>query len=122
MVYEVEESFQPHQMVKVILLRNVDDYGVKGQVVTFPDVAVHRDLLLLGYAVYHNLENVEKYSDILIPEETQMNSSESARVLAIKWSKRTLDVCMNMDNAWTIEKWHIKAGLEKTEFKTPHWV
>ena len=29
---EVEEKSQPHHDVKLILLRNVDDYGVKGQV------------------------------------------------------------------------------------------
>ena len=113
MVYEIEEKEQPHQLVKVILLRNVDDYGVKGQIVTFPDLEVHRDLLLLGYAVYHNPQNMEKYSDIIIPEDTTMNSSESARLLANHWSKRVLDVCMNMDNAWTIDRWHIKAALRK---------
>ena len=113
MVYEIEEKFQPPQTVKVILLRNVDDYGVKGQIISFPDLEVHRDLLLLGYAVYHNKQNLEKYSDIIIPEETKMNSSESARLLAMKWSKRVLDICMNMDNSWTIEKWHIKIALRK---------
>ena len=32
LIYEVEEKSQPHHDVKLILLRNVDDYGVKGQV------------------------------------------------------------------------------------------
>ena len=32
LVYEVEEKSQLHHDVKLILLRNVDDYGVKGQV------------------------------------------------------------------------------------------
>ena len=31
LIYEVEEKSQPHHNVKLILLRNVDDYGVKGQ-------------------------------------------------------------------------------------------
>jgi len=113
MVYDIEEKFPVEHTVKVILLRAVDDYGVKGQIVTFPALAVQRDLLLPGYAVYHNEENLAKYADIIIPEETQMNSSESARLLTIFWSKRVLDVCMNMDNPWTIEKWHIKASLRK---------
>ena len=51
------------------------------------------------------------YKDIIIPEDTPMNSSESARLFAKKWSKRVLDICMNMDNPWTIEKWHIKARI-----------
>jgi hypothetical protein len=32
LIYEVEEKAQHHHDVKLILLRNVDDYGVKGQV------------------------------------------------------------------------------------------
>lgn len=113
MLYDVEENFQKEHNVKVILLRNVDDYGVKGQIVEFPALAVQRDLVLPGFAVYHNQDNLEKYKEIVIPEETPMNSSESARLLASMWSKRVLDVCMNMDNPWTIQPWHIKASLRK---------
>jgi len=32
LLYEVEEKSQLHHDVKLILVRNVDDYGVKGQV------------------------------------------------------------------------------------------
>lgn len=113
MVYRIEEFEQDDHLVKVILLRDVDDYGVKGQIVNFPSIDVNRDLILPGLAVYHNEENLERYSNIIIPEETKMNSSESARVLANLWTKRVLDVCMHMDNPWTIEPWHIKASLRK---------
>ena len=40
--------------MKVILTHNVDDYGVKGQIVSFPAIDVQRDLILPGFAVYHN--------------------------------------------------------------------
>jgi len=113
MVYDIEEKSQKYHQVKVILLRNVDDFGVKGQIVEFPAVSVQRDLMLPGFAVYHNQENLERYKDIVIPEETRMNSSESARWLGVMWSKRVLDVCLNSDNPWTIQPWHIKASLRK---------
>jgi len=113
MVYDIEEKSQKEHKVKVILLRNVDDFGVKGQIIEFPAVSVQRDLMLPGFAVYHNQENLERYKDIVIPEETRMNSSESARWLAVMWSKRVLDVCLNTDNPWTIQPWHIKASLRK---------
>eukprot|EP00088_Acartia_fossae_P034792 TRINITY_DN35754_c0_g1_i1.p1 TRINITY_DN35754_c0_g1~~TRINITY_DN35754_c0_g1_i1.p1 ORF type:complete len:294 (-),score=38.94 TRINITY_DN35754_c0_g1_i1:202-1083(-) len=113
MVYEIEEKYQEQETTKVILLRNVDDYGVKGQIVNFPSLSVHRDLLLPGLAVYCTEENLAKHADIVIPEETQMNSSETARLLHNMWSKRTLSICMHTDNPWTIEPWHIKASLRK---------
>jgi len=119
MVYNIEEIYQDIHQVKVILTHNVDDYGVKGQIISFPAIDVQRDLILPGYAVYHNEENLAKYADIIIPEETKMNSSDSARKLAMFWSKRVLDVCMNMDNPWTIEKWHIKASLRKHKTWVP---
>jgi len=113
MVYEVEEEKQEQHRVKVILLRNVDDFGVKGQIVSFPVLDVHKELIQPGYAVYHTEENIAKYADFLIPEDKPMNSSESARLFIVKWSKRCLDICMNMDNGWTIDKWHIAASLRK---------
>ena len=77
LIYEVEEKSQLHHDVKLILVRNVDDYGVKGQVglrrgigiqqhfrppqvVSVPFHLAHPKLLLPGFAVYHTDENVEK--------------------------------------------------------------
>ena len=77
LLYEVEEKSQLHHDVKLILVRNVDDYGVKGQVglrraigiwqhfrppqvVSVPFHLAHPKLLLPGFAVYHTDENVEK--------------------------------------------------------------
>eukprot|EP00088_Acartia_fossae_P069582 TRINITY_DN9122_c0_g1_i10.p1 TRINITY_DN9122_c0_g1~~TRINITY_DN9122_c0_g1_i10.p1 ORF type:complete len:296 (-),score=43.28 TRINITY_DN9122_c0_g1_i10:66-953(-) len=113
-VYQRDPEILPEQSVKVILLRNMDDYGVKGQIITVKSVIANRDLLLPGHAVYHNDENLEKYSDIVIPEETKMFSSDVARKIYSNWSKRCLDVCMSMDvKEWTLERWHVKASLRK---------
>jgi len=112
-VYKVEETKQEEHEVKLILKRTVDDYGKKGQIVNVPYRKAHKHLLLPGFAVYHSDENLEKYRDIIIPEDVEHHSTETARLMINFWSKRVLDVVMNMDVPWTIEKWHIKASLRK---------
>jgi len=112
-IYKVEEAKQPEHQVKLILKRSVDDFGKKGQIVNVPFRKAHKYLLLPGFAVYHTEENLEKFADIIIPEEVQQNSSETARKMVNYWSKRVLGVKMNMDVPWTIEKWHIKTALRR---------
>lgn len=113
LIYEVEEKSQPHHNVKLILLRNVDDYGVKGQVVIVPFHLAHPKLLLPGFASYYTEENVEKHKDIILPEDSIINSSASAKDFIAFFSKRVFDVCLSSSTPWTIEKWHIKASLRK---------
>jgi len=113
MLYEVEEKFQPHHKVKLILLRNVDDYGKKGQVINVFFHNAYKHLLLPKFAVYHSKENVELYKDIIIPEDANMYSSDYVQDFINKYSKRVFDICMNMDVPWLIEPWHIKASLRK---------
>jgi hypothetical protein len=111
LIYEIEEQAQPHHDVKLILLRNVDDYGVKGQVVSVPFNFAHTKLLLPGFAVYHTDENLALLGEMVIPEDLLVNSSETARQFIIYFSKRTFDICMSGSTPWTIQKWHIKASL-----------
>jgi len=113
MLYEVEEKFQPHHKVKLILLRNVDDYGKKGQIVDVYFHLAYKHLLLPKFAVYHSKENVETYKDIIIPEGVNVYSSETAMAFINYYSKRVFDICMNMDVSWAIQPWHIKASLRK---------
>ena len=107
----MEEKFQPHHKIKLILLRNVDDFGKKGQIVDVIFHDAYNKLLLPKFAVYHSEENVELYKDIIIPEGTEVFSSEYALKFMSRYSKRVFDVCMNIENSWTIEPWHIKASL-----------
>jgi len=113
MLYEVVEKHQLHHSIKLILLRNVDDYGKKGQVIEVEFSLAYKDLLLPKFAVYHSEENCEKYKDILIPEGEEVFSSPSAQVFYNTFSKRVFDVCMNITNSWTVQPWHIKATLRK---------
>ena len=113
MLYEVVEKAQRHHDVKLILLRNVDDYGKKGQVVEAEFGNAHRHLLLPGFAVYHTEENCQKYKNILIPEGEGEFSSPQVKDFYNFFCKRVFDICMNIENSWTIEPWHIKATLRK---------
>jgi len=113
MLYEVEEKFQPHHKIKLILLRNVDDFGKKGQIVDVVFHDAYNKLLLPKFAVYHSEENMELYKDIIIPEGTEVFSSEYAQKFNSRYSKRVFDICMNIETSWTIEPWHIKASLRK---------
>ena len=97
--------------MKIILLRNVDDYGVKGQIVNIAYTEAHKFILLPGFGVYHSPENVGRYADIILPEETRLHSSESGRQLGNYWAKRVLDVGMSLDEDWSLEPWHIKAAF-----------
>ena len=108
---QVVEKHQLHHSIKLILLRNVDDYGKKGQVIEVEFSLAYKDLLLPKFAVYHSEENCEKYKDILIPEGEEVFSSPSAQVFYNTFSKRVFDVCMNITNSWTVQPWHIKATL-----------
>ena len=111
MLYEVSEKNQTHHNIKLILLRNVDDFGKKGQVINVEFRLAYVHLLLPKFAVYHSEENCEKYKDILIPEGEEVFSSPSVQEFYNTFSKRVFDVCMNIKNPWTIEPWHIKATL-----------
>jgi len=113
MLYEVSEKNQTHHNIKLILLRNVDDFGKKGQVINVEFRLAYVHLLLPKFAVYHSEENCEKYKEILIPEGEEVFSSPSVQEFYNTFSKRVFDVCMNIKNPWTIEPWHIKATLRK---------
>jgi len=113
MLYEVEEKFQPHHKVKLILLRNVDDYGKKGQIVDVFFHDAYKHLMLPKFAVYHSEENAELYKDIIIPEGTNVFTSASAQKFISTYSKRVFDICMNIEGSWAIEPWHVKASLRK---------
>jgi len=113
MIYSVDEPYQPHHEVKVILLRNVDDYGRKGQVVKTLFEYAQRDLLLPGLALYYNPENIEKCKDFVLAEDAVVDSSPMMRTISNFYTKRVFSVDMNNRTPWSMEKWHITAALRK---------
>lgn len=113
MIYSVEEKYQPHHEVKVILLRNVDDYGRKGQIVNVLFHKANKDLLLPGLALYHTPENLERCKAFVLEEDAIVDSSPTVREFINFYSKRVFDVGMNSSNSWKMDKWHIVAALRR---------
>jgi len=114
MVYKVEENQDDKDThVKLILLKTVEEFGIKGQIISPPSTRGNRDLLLTGLAVYHNEENLQKYADIIIPENTQLYSSDIAQQMVWRWGRKTVSVDVSWDNKWTLEKWHVVAAFRK---------
>ena len=113
--------------------RRVEFYNWPHQVVIVPFHLAHPKLLLPGFASYYTEENVEKYAnciecvfclmkkcicrhkDIILPEDSIINSSASAKDFIAFFSKRVFDVCLSSSTPWTIEKWHIKASLRQVQ-------
>ena len=44
-----------------------------------PAEEAHKSLLLLGFAIYASPENLKKFSDIVIPEDSVSYSSEATQ-------------------------------------------
>ena len=76
-IYKALEEDQPLEPIRVILLHNTEDFGPRGQIVVVENPKeARRDLLLPGLAVYATDENLEKYKDIIIPEDELVYSSQ----------------------------------------------
>lgn len=100
--------------VKVILMKSMEDYGKKGQVVTLPAEQVHKELLFPKLAVYASPENLTKYASIVIPEHSAQYSSEMTQTQLPLVSKIVVPIVMSSDHSneqWTVEPWHIRISL-----------
>ena len=56
-----------------------------------------------------------RHKDIILPEDSIINSSASAKEFITFFSKRVFDICLSSSTPWTIEKWHIKASLRQVQ-------
>ena len=83
--------------------------------VTLPAEQVHKELLLPGLAVYASPENLEKYSEIVIPENSIQYSSDTAQKQLPLVSKLVVPIvmCGDASERWLIEPWHIRIALRK---------
>ena len=118
-VYEVVETRFPVRPIKVILLKNTDDYGRRGQIVTVKDaVAARTELLLSGMAVYATEENLAKHADILIDEKNRYSSETVANWMPLL-SRRVVPITMYLHSEWTLRPFHVKVGLRKLGVEIP---
>ena len=65
-------------------------------------------------AVYASTENLTKYANIVIPEDSAQYSSEITRKKLPPASKIVVPIVMSGDHTheqWTVEPWHIRIAL-----------
>ena len=79
-----------------------------------PTEEAHKKLLLLGFAIYASPENLSKYADIVISEDSVSYSSEATQEKLPSMSKIVTPVVMSGEDyseKWSVEPWHIRTAL-----------
>ena len=66
---------------------NLAEFGKRGQIRTLNARVARQELLLPGFGVYASPENLERYTDIVIPEDDVQYSSTSAAEVRYQFSK-----------------------------------
>ena len=81
-----------------------------------PAEQAHKELLLPGLAIYASPENLERYVDIVISEDSIRYSSERTQKNLPRLSKIVIPIVMSGDlrsGVWTVEPWHIRVSLRR---------
>jgi len=107
---ELEETVPP---IQIILIKSIEEFGKKGQVLTMASERAHKELLFHGLAVYASPENLEAYKDIIIPEDAVQFSSKSIQKAYPELSRKAFCLKMHDVNPWTVEKWHLRLALRE---------
>ena len=69
---------------------------MRGQIRTLNAKIARQELLLPGFAVYASPGNLEKYKEIVIPEDTIISSSESSQEILVDLSKKVFAIGKSM--------------------------
>jgi len=107
----VEENDVEPENIKVIILRSSEEFGKRGQIRTLNARVARQELLLPGFGVYASPENLQRYTDIVIPEDAVQYSSTSVSESIAELSKTVVPVVMNGEESWTLQPWHLKLAL-----------
>ena len=84
---------------------------MRGQIRTLNAKIARQELLLPGFAVYASPGNLEKYKDIVIPEDKIISSSESSQEILVDLTKKVFAIVMSGQNPWTLKPKHIRFAL-----------
>jgi len=119
-IYRALEEEQPLEPIRVILLHNTEDFGPRGQIVVVDNPKeARRDLLLPGLAVYATDENLEKYKDIIIPEDELVYSSQYIKKILPILGRYVIPITVNPFGAWVLKARHVRACLMKLRIEVP---
>ena len=66
---------------------NLAEFGKRGQIRTLNARVARQELLLPGFGVYASPENLQRYTDIVIPEDAVQYSSTSVSEVRIHFQR-----------------------------------
>ncbi|XP_050535456.1 39S ribosomal protein L9, mitochondrial [Daktulosphaira vitifoliae] len=115
-VYDVVENLdiKKKENIDVILTSFIEGLGHKGEIVSVKPSFAYDHLLLPQLAVYASPENIENMKNNLYVARDEEKPSSIYSLKTMKYLQNmVLGVCMNKDEPWTIEKWHIRVALRK---------
>jgi len=119
-IYKALEEDQPLEPIRVILLHNTEDFGPRGQIVVVENPKeARRDLLLPGLAVYATDENLEKFKDIIIPEDELVHSSQYIKKILPILARYVIPITVNPYGTWVLEARHVRACMMKLRIEVP---
>ena len=107
--------------IKLILLENVPDIGLKGDVLDVDNSLARFNLLPMQKGVYASPENLKIYKELIdfaFKSLDRPSSRISSKTLQ-RLSQTFVSVVMNQEKTWTIEPWHIKVAFRNTKIHVP---
>jgi len=119
-IFKALEEDQPLESVRLILLHNTEDFGHRGQIVVVENPKeARRDLLLPGLAVYATDENLEKYKEIIIPEDELSYSSSYIKKILPILHRYVIPLTVNPYGTWVLNACHVRACMKKLRIEVP---
>ncbi|CAK9814046.1 39S ribosomal protein L9, mitochondrial [Anthophora quadrimaculata] len=122
-IYELVEdtNTKKQKMIDVILLKTIEEYGEKGQMIKVPSIKGYETLILPKLATYASPENIKKYfiEDAFINKDIDEHSSRFVERTMTILSHCYLRIRMSLDVPWTIEKWHIRTSFRRVGIIVP---
>ncbi|XP_015793385.1 39S ribosomal protein L9, mitochondrial-like [Tetranychus urticae] len=124
-VYEFvkQTDDDPVPPMKVLLLENVPNLGVAGEILEVPGEIARYKLIPSQQATYASDLNIKLYSDLIQKclNNPDAPSSRLSIVTTEKLKSQFILVTMSSDTSWTIEPWHIRVACRRIGLVVPEY-
>jgi len=122
-IYDVLEdsNARPLGLMKVILLKHVEELGVPGDIVEVSVPFGRFQLISAKKADYYCDYNLKKYKDLIESGAKDRVGPSSAFVMTTvrRLAKEVVLVEMNDKEEWVLQKWHIRLAFRKAGYVVP---
>lgn len=120
-IYDIVETpeSKKHKSLDVILLDYVEGFGERGDRMTLKHSIAYNKLILPGLATYASPENIAKFADLNKEDRRAKFSTPFVERTMNVLSTLLVHVVMNIENPWTVEKWHVRTALRRSGIYCP---